>query len=240
MTIEFYPEDFPAKNDIRSIRASRIPAAVTLLLILAGCQPLPPGPIGWIASTPNNPTSVRVVLLRGWRDLYSSGIDQLANRLRQSGISAQVYRAAQWRDLSRALIEARPVGPLVLIGFSYGADDGIRIAERLQTAGRPVDLLITIDPVTPDPVPSNVRQCFNYYQTNGLWDLLPWLRGIPLSSARPKNLINIDLRRDRPDLVEPGLSHATIAADARLHDEIVVRIKKLAPNRNFPQNSPER
>ena len=61
---------------------------------------------------------------------------------------ATAYREEQWGDLADALL-ARPAQPLVLVGFSYGADDVILIARRLAEHGRPVDLLVTIDPVTP-------------------------------------------------------------------------------------------
>ena len=81
-----------------------------------------------------------------------------------------------------------------------------------------VDLLVTIDPVTPPPVPPNVRRCYNLFQSNGIWDVFPWLRGIPLRPQRPGagELKNMDLRRDRPDLLEQDTSHATIAANPKI------------------------
>lgn len=142
-------------------------------------------------------------------------------------MNAQVYRESQWREVADAIDRRYRSGsaprPLVLIGFSYGADDVLRIAEQLDRDSIPVDLLITIDPVTPPQVPGHVRACYNYYQTNGIWDLFPWLRGIPLRASRPGQLVNVDIRRERPDLLEPNTSHATIAADPKLHREIVRR-----------------
>lgn len=174
-----------------------------------------------------------VFLVRGWRDLWSEGIDQLAEQIRRNGMNAQVYRESQWRELAEA-IDYRYrsnalTRPLVLIGFSYGADDVLRIAERLARDSIPVDLLITIDPVTPPQVPGNVRVCYNYYQTNGIWDLFPWLRGIPLSASRPGQLVNVDIRRQRTDLLEPNTSHATIAGNPKLHREIVSHVREICP-----------
>ena len=47
---------------------------------------------------------------------------------------------------------------LVLIGHSLGGDDVIKLAERLNQAGIPVDLLMPIDPVSQGAVPANVRE----------------------------------------------------------------------------------
>lgn len=206
---------------------------LTLLLLLigavaAGCHPLPPGAIEAVGSDPPLPRRANVFLVRGWRDLWSQGIDQLAAEIREAGLNAQVYRDDQWRDLADAIDRryrsASAPRPLVLIGFSYGADDVLSIAQQLQRDQISVDLLITLDPVTPPQVPGNVRACYNYFQTNGIWDLFPWLRGVPLRASRVGQLTNLDIRRQRPDLMEPDMSHATIAADPKLHREIVRRV----------------
>jgi pimeloyl-ACP methyl ester carboxylesterase len=163
-------------------------------------------------------------------------MDQLADQVARAGIDTHVYRENQWTALERAIDRKQrsdsPARPLVLIGFSYGADDVLRIAQDLGRDGIDVDLLITIDPVTPPPVPGNVRRCYNYFQSNGIWDLFPWLRGIPLRTSRPGQLINVDLRRDRRDLLEPNTSHATIAANPKLQREIVARVIEASPGPN--------
>lgn len=164
--------------------------------------------------------------MRGWRDLWSHGIDTLADELRGEGLDARTYRAAQWRELAEAIEKSKSTEPLVLIGFSYGADDVIKVSRRLH---RPVDLLIVIDPVTPPTVPANVRRCYDFYETNGVWDVFPWLRGIPLRSDSPANLTNVNLRKARPDLIEPDTSHSTIAANPKLHHEIRMKVLETLP-----------
>lgn len=207
------------------------PWLLLFIAILAGCHPLPSGSLDAVGAEPHWRRQGNLFLIRGWRDLWSEGIDQLAGDIRQSGMNAQVYRESQWGELGEAIdhryLSGSAPRPLVLIGFSYGADDVLRIAEKLDRDSVPVDLLITIDPVTPPRVPGNVRACYNYYQTNGIWDLFPWLRGIPLSPSRPGQLTNVDIRRDRPDLLEPGTSHATIAGNPKLHWEIVKRVMEI-------------
>ena len=138
----------------------RGPECFIFAMFLIGCHPLPPGRVDAVRALSPAPRAGQVFLIRGWRDLWSQGIDDLATKIRDAGVSAQVYRAAQWHELASALTTTRknplPTEPLVLIGFSYGADDAIETARQLQTANIPVDLLITIDPVTPPPVPPNV------------------------------------------------------------------------------------
>ncbi|HLL90166.1 MAG TPA: hypothetical protein VK324_12775, partial [Tepidisphaeraceae bacterium] len=116
----------------------KVATAPLLLLIAAGCNNLPRGDLPPARGTPPH-----VYLIRGWRDLYSGGIDRLAAQLREAGVDAAVYKEDQHADLAAALAARRP-RPLVLIGFSYGADDAIAVARRA-----PVDLLVTVDPVTP-------------------------------------------------------------------------------------------
>lgn len=208
---------------------------VLLFLSCAGCHPLPPGSVDEAAPAASATRLGSVYLIRGWRDLWSDGIDQLGSELRAAGVRAAVYRESQWGELADHLIERRrrerAGDPLVLIGFSYGADDVLRISERMDKAGIRPDLIVTIDPVTPPAVPPNVRACYNYFQTNGVWDVFPWLRGVPLRASVPGQLVNVDIRRDRPAWVGPNLSHATIAANEKLHREIVRRVLAVCPSR---------
>lgn len=165
-------------------------------------------------------------------------MDQLADELRHQGVAAEVFRDSQWPDLADALTRQYAINtehdPLVLIGFSYGADDVLRVADVLQRRGLAVDLLITIDPVTPQGVPANVVTCFNFYETNGFWDAFPWLRGVPLKAVGVGKLVNVDLRRKRPDLLEPGTAHSNIAANPRLHREIIARVLEVCRPRRTP------
>jgi hypothetical protein len=186
-----------------------------VVCLLTGCQSQPKS----LAPKPRP----HVILIRGFQDWYSTGIDKLADELCANGIDATVYAQADSKSAGDALLAETP-HPLVLIGFSYGADDVVRISRRLMKANKTVDLLVAIDPVTPPKVPANVARCVNYYQSNGARDVFPWLRGIPLSKDDPDTpLYNFDLRKDRTDLLQPDTSHATIASHQKLHDEIVAR-----------------
>lgn len=209
--------------------------ASVAILLLGGCAHLPVGRLD--GPTPPPP---HVYLLRGLQDWYSAGIDTLGRELAQHGIGARVFRESQWRDLRAALLQRRlPADELVLVGFSYGADDAIRVARAMDAAQQPVDLLITIDPVTPPPVPANVRLCVNFYQSNGVWDALPFLRGVPLrrGGGDRQPLRNINLRT-RPDLLEPHTSHASIAGNERVHAAIIDLVLNLFRRSSLRMTAP--
>jgi acetyl esterase/lipase len=208
-----------------------------LALLLTGCGRLTPGLTHPLALPPA-PRAGHVYVIRGYLDWYSTGMDRLTDELRAGGLSTAAYREEQWGDIADDLLAGPPaVGPTVLVGFSYGADDVILIARRLAERGRPVDLLVTIDPVTPAPVPANVRRCVSFYQPNGFWDLFPWLRGVPLhadeGAKEPEN-VNV---RARADLVEPDTSHATIAANEKIHRAIVGLAESTCPPRRLAYHS---
>lgn len=211
---------------------------VPLVIFPFSCQSLPAGSMDAVSPASDSPRRGNVYLLRGWQDLYSQGVDQLATQLRQQGVRAEVFRAAQWRELAETIADryARVPSrePLVLVGFSYGADDALLTAGYLERSRLAVDLVVTIDPVTPPPVPANVRVCYNYFQTNGMWDVLPWFRGIPLKSDGGARLSNVDIRRQRPDLLTANTSHATIAANPKLREAVVRQVLAACPLRFAP------
>ena len=180
-----------------------------------------------VATPSNLARTGHVYLIRGWQDLFSGGIDTLAAELRDAGVASDVFRASQWQELAVTIANRYSESshePLALIGFSYGADDAILIARRIAARGVLVDLLVAIDPVTPGPVPANVRTCYNFYKSNGVLDILPWFRGVALESDAAVRLCNVDLVRVRNDALQPYTSHSNIAANPKLHQVIVEKV----------------
>jgi hypothetical protein len=74
-----------------------------------------------------------------------------------------------------------------------------------------------------------VNKVINLYQSNGPMDKLPWLRGIPLEAERPGSVvvINQDIRKDRTDLLEPGLNHFNIEKQTKIRNEVIQQIKQV-------------
>jgi pimeloyl-ACP methyl ester carboxylesterase len=71
-------------------------------------------------------------------------------RARPDAARREVHYFLHWqKGVVLALIAAQPPGrPIRLIGHSWGGNAAARVAAALGLRGRPVDLLVTIDPVT--------------------------------------------------------------------------------------------
>jgi pimeloyl-ACP methyl ester carboxylesterase len=213
-------------------------AMVVAVLVAAGCSSTRPGDLKAVQAASGQIRAGNVYLLRGWIGIFSEGIDDLTGKINQIGASADVFQDDQWHALAGEIREryksADYAEPLVLIGHSYGADDAIRIARELGEAGIAVDLLITLDPVTPPRVPGNVRICRNLYESNGVMDTMPVLRGVAIEAAPHfhGDLTNIDIRRDRTDLLEADTNHFNIEKNSKVHDLVLEEIRVVCPLRD--------
>src|SRR3954452_10963911 len=177
-------------QDVRHLQRQQlgwVAIALLLLLTASGCTTMTPGKLDEVRPVSRAPHAGNVYLLRGWIGIFSYGINDLGDKINKDGVRATVYQDDQWHQLAETL-RAKYKGahgpePLVLIGHSFGADDVVRVAQELASANVTVDLLVTLDPVTPPEVPPNVRRAVNLYQSNGAWDKVPAFRGVPLKLA---------------------------------------------------------
>jgi pimeloyl-ACP methyl ester carboxylesterase len=207
-----------------------------LALFTSGCVALN-GKFSEIRPASPSEREGQVVLLRGWAGIWSLGLDTLGKKINAAGTHATVFQYSQWSSLAKALAknqrDAQHPEPLVLIGHSYGADDAVRIAQALKSAGVKVDLLVTIDPISPPPIPSNVSTALDYFESRGTGDVVPAFRGIPIKAAPDFTglLRNYDLAADRRDLRTGGVSHIEIEEDEKIHAEILQWIRKVCPPR---------
>lgn len=161
----------------------------------------------------------RVVLLRGWFDVFSTGIDTMAEDLRGKGIKAEALGHVSWKSAVAAIVKERTAGEpgrLVLVGHSQGGNNVIDMARELAAHKIPVDLLITLAPFHQDPVPTNVARALNYYQAGG------WGSPLTADDGFGGQISNIDLRN------EPDISHINIDKSARVQAEVVAAIVALS------------
>jgi hypothetical protein len=227
----------PASSARRVMRC--LPAAVVVLLCCVGCnnKSMMPGDLTQVQIYSDQPHAGNVYLLRGFIGIWSYGIDGLGRKINESGVRATVYRNEQWHELTDAILakykDQKEFEPLVIVGHSWGADNALNLAERLQAANIPVDLIVTLDPVTPPRVPGNVKWCYNIYQPHGVWDTIPFFRGVPLEKAEGSTgtLQNINIRGDRTDLLEPDTDHYNIEKNEKIHKEVIEQILKVCPPR---------
>jgi pimeloyl-ACP methyl ester carboxylesterase len=214
-------------------------AGVALAGVGCSSPSMQPGDLSLVQTYSDAPRAGNVYLLRGFIGIWSTGIDALGKKINDDGVRAVVYRNEQWKEVRDTLIEKyenqKVYEPLVLVGHSWGADHTLDIARALDEKHIAVDLIVTLDPVTPPLVPKNVRWMYNIYQTNGMWQGVPIFRGVPVDledDAKGKVVLeNLAVRENRTDLLEPDTDHYNIEKNVKVHAEVLKVLKKACPDR---------
>ncbi|PZO79111.1 MAG: lipase [Mesorhizobium amorphae] len=196
-----------------------IPAAAALLLAVSPAVPAPSAPPSTqsAAVIPAKAARASVVLLRGGvGGIFSHGLDQIGAKLAAKGVSTTVAGYGSAGTIARRLIEARKrgaLGPVILVGHSFGADAITALATDLDRAGVRVDLLVSFAATAPRPVPRNVRRALNFYFSQGGW-------GLPLVPAQGfrGRLDNRDYSRTA------GVGHFNIEKQAAVQAEVITAI----------------
>jgi thioesterase domain-containing protein len=153
----------------------------------------------------------RVILLRGWFGVFSTGLGEIAEALKAKGIRAEVASHLYWKTAAEEIVRERAEGKtdtLVLVGHSQGANNVIDMARVLEAHNVPVALLVTLAPYRQNPVPANVIRAINYYQSSG------WGAPVTAEPGFRGKLSNIDVREDST------VSHINIDKSARIQAEI--------------------
>jgi pimeloyl-ACP methyl ester carboxylesterase len=164
-----------------------------------------------------------VYLFRGLvGDIYSLGMDQLADKLMHHGVTATVHGVTEYGSVADDIIRKYKAGdergPIILVGHSTGGDLIIAMAERLKQADIPVALAFGFDPTRiADDVPSNVELFINLFQrTNPIG-------GGEATAGRGfrGRLINVDLR-EHSEIV-----HINLDKTVAVQDLVVAKIVAL-------------
>jgi len=215
------------------------------LMYLTGCMDLSgSGPAQLDRSLVNPAASPQIAYtrdghvfcMRGWLGIFSEGMNALAERMdKQTKVSAVSVANEEWTTLRDFIIEAHAAGqlpgPLVLVGHSLGADSQVRVAEALNAKNIPVDLLITLDAVSPSKVTPNVKLVINVFKSKSIGDQLPMFRGVPLEAVDPTQTTvrNIDLRTDDPGFDASEVDHFNIEKSMGVHDLVVTAVEVACP-----------
>jgi pimeloyl-ACP methyl ester carboxylesterase len=161
----------------------------------------------------------RVILLRGWFGVFSTGLDEIADALKAKGIRAEVAGHLYWRTAADDILRERAEGKIdaiVLIGHSQGANNVIDMARMLEAKNVPVALLVTLAPYRQNPIPGNVIRAINYYQSSG------WGAPITAGTGFRGRLSNIDVEEDST------VSHINIDKSTRVQAEIAREVEAIA------------
>jgi len=140
----------------------------------------------------------KVYLLRGFLNIFSLGMDDLATKLQANGISATVMNHADADFVVSRIVTAYNAGdhgPVVLIGHSLGADAIVEVADALAHYNIPVALMVLFDGTEPHQIPANVATTINYTKHFMI---------APGPGSSPGSVANVDLSGD------PGVDHLSI------------------------------
>ena len=164
-------------------------------------------------------TGTHVYLLRGFMDIFSTGMDDLGVKMNRRGIRASVHNHGEFISLAEEIGARHRQGVrenVVIIGHSLGANDAFRMADRLGDFGITVPLIITYDPTAPMTVGRNVSRVVNFYSsTNG------WGTSIGRGAGFRGSLSNIDLS-GRGDI-----GHTDIDKSPTLHSQSIGYVQSI-------------
>lgn len=197
-----------------------IAAVVLSLPAISGCSTT-----GWSAAhapvsnhaTPSGgsqPGADQVIVVHGSVGYWPGCNDFVAN-LAVRGAPATTIRGWEVNRTADRIAAARrsgtETGPLVLVGYSRGANDALRLARRLQQSDIPVTKLVLLETAFNDSVPANVESCLNIYQSSASDDWLPAFRGMPITVESPgTQLANYNLRFHDEGVARADLNRFTV------------------------------
>jgi len=174
--------------------------------------------IGTAAAQSPTPTKARdhVYLLRGAFNIFSLGMDEIAEKLERMGVSTTVANHASWSSLAdeaAAEYKAGRLRNIILVGHSSGAMAVTDMAARLGQLGVPVKLAIGLDPTSREVASGNVGRYINYYIANGMGNTV--VRGKQFNGV----LQNVDLERNTE------LGHFNIDKNQALQQQVIREIR---------------
>jgi hypothetical protein len=160
-------------------------------------------------------SDAHVYLVRGVLNIFSLGMDEIAAKLHQQGITATVHNHLMWASIAddaAAAYKSGRVQTIILVGHSSGATSLPDIVGRLDQQGVPVKLAIGLDSVFRTSLTGRVGRYVNFYVANGA--------GTRVEKTKDfrGTLENVDVDK------LPGVSHLTIDKNQLMQQKIIAAI----------------
>jgi hypothetical protein len=210
---------FPAHSFIRRPSRGFLAAAAVALSLLS--SPLAAAPMN-ATTNAAAASSAHVYLLRGVLNIFSLGLDDIAEKLRGQGIPVTIANYLSWSSLAReAAAEYRSgrIKTIVLVGHSSGATALPDMVARLTELGAPVKLAIGLDSVFRTSLNGRVGKYINFYVANGAGT--PVAKGSRFQGA----LENVNVEN------VPGVGHLTIEKNQIMQQRVIGAIDAVVFNR---------
>jgi len=194
-------------------------AAMVALSLIS--SPLAAAPMN-AATSAAAASSAHVYLLRGVLNIFSLGLDDIAEKLRAQGIPVTIANFVSWSSLANeAAAEYRSgrIKTIVLVGHSSGATALPDMVARLNELGTPVKLAIGLDSVFRTSLNGRVGKYINFYVANGAGT--PVAKGNRFQGA----LENVNVEN------VPGVGHLTIEKNRIMQQKVIGAIDAVVFNR---------
>lgn len=199
-----------SKLSLHLLRSSISLRGAAIAVLLAGMVVN----VGPARAAPAEP-GAHVFLVRGVLNIFSLGLDQMASRLQQQGITATVSNHMLWAsiaDEAAAEYKSGRIKTVILVGHSSGATCLPDIVARLNQQGVPVKLAIGLDSVFHTSLAGRVGHYINFYVASGA--------GTRVQQAQDFHgkLENVDVES------VPGVSHLTIDKNQAMQQKVIAAI----------------
>ncbi|MEJ8571115.1 lipase family protein [Microbaculum marinum] len=162
-----------------------------------------------------------VYLFRGLANVFSRGMDQMAQHFTELGMENCVYNHSTWSGFANDVLERSYQNavsyPIIIVGHSLGAGASPLMANYLGKNGIPVAYVTLFDPVEPTRVGENIAEVVNYYIKAPLKNKL-----VQPMAGFTGTIANIDMSGRR------GIDHFTIDKNPELQNNVYTRALALS------------
>lgn len=203
----------PSPRPAHAPKASATVASAKAVPAKATAADLPKAPAGGYAHG-------RVIILRGLANIWSRGMDTLAEKFEAQGVEVTLENHSKWRQLANEAIadykKDKNIAPIIIIGHSLGGDAALVMSNWMVQNGVPVRLIVVFDAVSKThPVLPGVQEVINFYKPAA--GIRSYGQKVEASARYNGTIINVDLSERKE------IDHLNIDKEEQLQDEALAK-----------------
>ena len=168
-----------------------------------------------------------VYMMRGLANIFSRGIDRMAERLRARGVDAVDFNHADWRPIAEDVVRRSKSGqvsyPIVIMGHSLGGNAAPEMANYLAQNGVKVEYVVAFDPTLPRTVGPNIKRVVNFYLPHDEDNT------IHAGAGFKGELKNINVSG------VPGIKHTNVEKNPRFQADVIERVMSITKEIKKPR-----
>lgn len=177
----------------------------------------------------NSSTKPHVYAIRGLLGVFSTGMDKLVKQVKaQLHYPATALSHLETGKLVKHLVsqkqKGKKLGPIILVGHSFGADSVVTVADQLAKHNIPVEMIIPIDNTSSKSVPQNVSKLVHVHSGASAFSklLFGWGKTLPADLSKTK-VYEVNVAKS-PQF--KNINHFNIDEDSQVINYLVKVIKE--------------